>query len=141
MGFLGEPYPLVASFMGATARLLNWVKCEYEVGLVIIVVTKDAAEAFERRVAAYLEMHPVIIVAALNEHYKSRPAFNQTKFFDLRCLTEALRRSSIDASEFLPEEGRISMTMGALSPPTDWPASGPFRPENSQSGWKIVLGE
>jgi len=32
----------------------------------------------EKRIAAYLEMQPAIVVAALNVHYKSRSAFNQT---------------------------------------------------------------
>ena len=56
-------------------------------------------ENFERRVSAYLEMEPVILVAALNVHFKGRTAFSQTKFFDLSCLTEALLRSDIDISE------------------------------------------
>lgn len=55
-------------------------------------------EYFQRRVSAYLEMDPVILVAALNVHVKGRTAFSQTKFFDLRCLTEALIRSEIDIS-------------------------------------------
>ena len=54
---------------------------------------------FERRVTAYLEMHPIILVAALNVHQKSRNAFNQARLFDRRCITEALHRSSIDCSE------------------------------------------
>ena len=55
-------------------------------------------ENFQRRVSAYLEMDPVILVAALNSHVEGRTAFNQSKFFDLRCLTEALLRSEIDIS-------------------------------------------
>ena len=55
-------------------------------------------ENFQRRVSAYLEMDPVILVAALNVHVEGRAAFSQTKFFDLRCLTEALIRSEIDIS-------------------------------------------
>mgnify|MGYP006185890043 CR=1 FL=1 len=58
-------------------------------------------EYFERRVSAYLEMNRVVLVAALNEHAHGMNfgAFNQTKFFDLRCLTEALIRSDLDISD------------------------------------------
>ena len=35
-------------------------------------MTKDATESFERRVAAYLEMKPIIIVLVLNFHFKQR---------------------------------------------------------------------
>ena len=91
-------------------------------------------EAFERQVAAYLELRPAIILSALNCHYKGRGTFNQTKFFDLNCLTEALRRSPIDASKILPGEGGISMN------------DGPFRSEyngygSQKSDWKIILDE
>lgn len=57
-------------------------------------------ENFEKRVAAYLEMNPVIMIAALNEHAHAMNygAFIQTIFFDLRCLTEALSRSEVDIS-------------------------------------------
>ena len=58
-------------------------------------------QSLERRIAAYLEMHPVMVVAALNKHYETRAAFNQSKFFDRRALVEALHRSSIDASAIL----------------------------------------
>ena len=98
---------------------------------------------FEMRIAAYLEMHPVIVVAALNQHYKDHSAFNQAKFFDLKCLTEALRRSSIDVSDFLPDgQASIFNSMGAVhhwGKKNNWPAKGPFRLENSKSGRKIVL--
>ena len=58
-------------------------------------------ERLERRIAAYLELHPTIIVAALNLHYESRCAFNQSKFFDRKALVEAIRRSPLDASAIL----------------------------------------
>ena len=58
-------------------------------------------QSLERRIAAYLEMHPVMVVAALNKHYETRAAFNQSKFFDRRALVEALHRSSLDASAIL----------------------------------------
>ena len=57
--------------------------------------------ALERRIEAYLEMHPVMVVAALNKHYETRAAFNQSKFFDRRALVEAIRRSPLDASAIL----------------------------------------
>ena len=58
-------------------------------------------EDFERRVSAYSEMNRVVLVAALNAHAHGMNfgAFNQTKFFDLRCLTEALIRSDLDISD------------------------------------------
>ena len=57
--------------------------------------------ALERRIEAYLVMHPVMVVAALNKHYETRAAFNQSKFFDRRALVEALHRSPLDASAIL----------------------------------------
>ena len=68
-------------------------------------------ENFERRVTAYLEMNPVIMVAALNEHAHAmnHGAFNQTIFFDLRCLTEALTRSKLDISELEIVNHKISL--------------------------------
>ena len=91
-------------------------------------------EAFERQVAAYLELRPAIILSALNCHYKGRGTFNQTKFFDLDCLTEALRHSPIDASKILPEEGEISMK--------DGPFGLEYKGYGSQkSDWKIVPNE
>ena len=68
-------------------------------------------ENFERRVTAYLEMNPVIMVAALNEHAHAmnHGAFNQTIFFDLRCLTEALIRSKLDISELEIVNHKISL--------------------------------
>lgn len=68
-------------------------------------------ENFERRVSAYLEMNPVIMVAALNEHAHAmnHGAFNQTIFFDLRCLTEALTRSELDISELEIVNHKISL--------------------------------
>ena len=59
----------------------------------------DYNASLERRISAYLEMHPVMIVAALNVHQRTRAAFNQSKFFDRKALAEALRRSSLDTSE------------------------------------------
>jgi len=101
---------------------------------VIIVVTKDATESFERRVAAYLEMHPAIIVAVLNFHFKQRGVFNQSRSFDFRCFTEALRRSPIDTSKILSEKGQFLMD------------DGPFRSEckgmgGMNSDWKIIPDE
>ena len=92
---------------------------------------KDATESFERRVAAYLEMPPAIIVVVLNFHFKQWGVFNQSRLFDLRCFTEALRRSPIDTSKILSEKGRIVMD------------DGPFRSEfkgmgNMNSDWKII---
>ena len=120
--------------MGSSVRLLNGVKCEYDVGLVIIVVTKDATEAFERRVAAYLEMQPAIIAVVLNHHFEQRGTMLQSRLFDLRCFTEALRRSPIDTSKILSEKGRIVMN------------DGPFRSEfkglgGMNSDWKIIPDE
>ena len=56
-------------------------------------------QAMENRITAYLEMHPIMVVAALNVHRRTRAAFNQAKFFDRKCLAEALRRSPLDTSE------------------------------------------
>jgi len=68
-------------------------------------------EKFEKRVAAYLEMNPVIMIAALNEHAHAmnNGAFNQTIFFDLRCLTEALIRSEVDISGLEIVNHKISL--------------------------------
>ena len=92
---------------------------------------KDATESFERRVAAYLEMRPAIMVVVLNFHFKQRGVFNQSRLFDLRCFTEALRRSPIDTSKILSEKGQIMMD------------DGPFRSEfrgmgGMNSDWKII---
>ena len=92
---------------------------------------KDATESFERRVAAYLEMRPAIMVVVLNFHFKQRGIFNQSRLFDLRCFTEALRRSPIDTSKILSENGHIVMD------------DGPFRSEfrgmgGMNSDWKII---
>jgi hypothetical protein len=57
--------------------------------------------ALEQRISAYMEMHPVMIVAALNVHQRTRAAFNQSKFFDRKALAEALRRSPINTSEIV----------------------------------------
>ena len=94
-------------------------------------MTKDTIESFERRVAAYLEMRPVIMVVVLNFHFKQREVFNQSRFFDLRCFTEALRRSPIDTSIILSKKGQIVMD------------DGPFRSEfrgmgGMNSDWKII---
>lgn len=68
-------------------------------------------ENFEKRVAAYLEMNPVIMIAALNEHAHAMNygAFIQTIFFDLRCLTEALNRSEVDISGLEIVNHKISL--------------------------------
>lgn len=68
-------------------------------------------ENFEKRVAAYLEMNPVIMIAALNEHAHAMNygAFIQTIFFDLRCLTEALSRSEVDISGLEIVNHKISL--------------------------------
>ena len=68
-------------------------------------------ENFEKRVAAYLEMNPVIMIAALNEHAHAMNygAFIQTIFFDLRCLTEALTRSELDISGLEIVNHKISL--------------------------------
>ena len=99
--------------------------------VVIIMVTKNATESFERRVAAYLQMPPAIMVVVLNFHFKQRGVFNQSRLFDLRCFTEALRRSPIDTSEILSEKEQIVMD------------GGPFRSEykgmgGMNSDWKII---
>jgi len=36
------------------------------------MMTKNATESFERRVAAYLQMPPAIMVVVLNFHFKQR---------------------------------------------------------------------
>jgi len=88
------------------------------------VVTKHAAEAFERRVAAYLEMDDSGIVAELNHHYNTQGGYYvQAKLFDWRALTEAIRRSDLYTSEINFIGGIISME------------SGPFRLEDK----KIVI--
>ena len=94
-------------------------------------MTKDATESFERRVVAYLQVPPAIMVVVLNFHFKQRGVFNQSRFFDLRCFTEALRRSPIDTSKILSENGHIVMD------------NGPFRSEYKGMGgmmsyWKII---
>ena len=94
-------------------------------------MAKDATESFEGRVAAYLEMEPIIIVLVLNFYFKQRGIFNQSRFFDLRCFTEALRRSPIDTSKILSKKGQIVMD------------NGPFRSEfrgmgGMNSDWKII---
>ena len=100
----------------------------------IIVATKDATESFERRVAAYLEMQPAIIVVVLNFHFEQRGVFNQSRLFDLECFTEAIRRSPIDTSEIFSEEGKIVIN------------DGPFKSEfkgmgGLKSDWKIIPDE
>lgn len=88
------------------------------------MVTKHAAEAFERRVAAYLEMDDSGIVAELNHHYNTQGGYYvQAKLFDWRALTEAIRRSDLYTSEINFIGGIISME------------SGPFRLEDK----KIVI--
>lgn len=94
-------------------------------------MTKDATESFERRVVAYLEMRPIIIVLVLNFHFKQRGVFNQSRLFDLRCFTESLRRSPIDTSKILSGKGQIVMD------------DGPFKSEfkgmgGMNSDWKII---
>ena len=94
-------------------------------------MTKDATESFERRVVAYLQVPPAIMVVVLNFHFKQREVFNQSRLFDLRCFTEALRRSPIDTSKILSEKGQILMD------------DGPFRSEfrgmgGMNSDWKII---
>jgi len=71
-------------------------------------------EDFECRVSAYSEMNRVVLVAALNEHAHGMNfgAFNQTKFFDLRCLTEALIRSELDISDLPIIDSKISNGKG-----------------------------
>ena len=77
-------------------------------------MTKDATESFERRVAAYLEMSPAIMVVVLNFHFKQRRVFNQSRLFDLRCFTEALRRSPIDTSKILSKKKVFVLTFYSL---------------------------
>ena len=94
-------------------------------------MTKDTTESFERRVVAYLQVPPAIMVVVLNFHFKQRGFFNQSRLFDLRCFTEALRRSPIDTSKILSEKGQILM------------ADGPFKSEfrgmgGMNSDWKII---
>jgi hypothetical protein len=64
--------------------------------------------ALETRISAYLEMHPIMLVAALNVHQKTRSAFNQSKFFDRKALVEALHRSPLDTSEIFTDPKNIS---------------------------------
>jgi hypothetical protein len=78
-----------------------------------------------------LEMPPAIMVVVLNFHFKQRGVSNQSRLFDLRCFTEALRRSPIDTSKILSENGHIVMD------------DGPFRSEYKGMGgmksyWKII---
>ena len=64
----------------------------------------EVSEVLERRVLAYLEMHPVILVLALNKHHHAltNGATLQSIHFDRKALVEALHRhtknNSIDAS-------------------------------------------
>ena len=97
----------------------------------IIVVKKDATESFERRVAAYLEMPPAIMVVVLNFHFKQRGVFNQSRSFDFRCLTEALRRSPIDTSKILSEKGQIVTDDGLFR--SEFKGMG-----GMDSDWKII---
>ena len=64
----------------------------------------EVSETLERRVLAYLEMHPVILVKALNVHHHAltNGATLQSIHFDRKALVEALHRhskkNSIDTS-------------------------------------------
>ena len=68
------------------------------------------SEVLERRVLAYLEMHPVILVMALNEHHHAltNAATLQSIHFDRKALVEALHRhskkNSIDATAILRDD-------------------------------------
>ena len=64
--------------------------------------------ALETRISAYLEMHPIMLVAALNVHQKTRSAFNQSKFFDRKALVGALRRSPLDTSDIFTDSNEVS---------------------------------
>ena len=94
-------------------------------------MTKDVTESFKRRVTAYLEMPPAIMVVVLNFHFKQRGVFNQSRLFDLRCFTEALRRSPIDTSKILSEKGDIVMDYGPFS--SEFKGMG-----GMMSDWKII---
>ena len=64
----------------------------------------EVSEVLERRVLAYLEMHPVILAMALNKHHHAltNGANLQSIHFDRKALVEALFRhsksNSIDTS-------------------------------------------
>ena len=70
----------------------------------------EVSEVLERRVLAYLEMHPVILVMALNEHHHAltNGATLQSIHFDRKALVEALHRhskkNSIDATAILRDD-------------------------------------
>ena len=64
--------------------------------------------ALETRISGDLEMHPIMLVAALNVHQKTRAAFNQSKFFDRKALVEALRRSPLDTSDIFTDSNEVS---------------------------------
>jgi len=82
-------------------------------------------------VAAYLEMPPAIMVVVLNFHFKQRGVFNQSRSFDFRCLTEALRRSPIDTSKILSEKGQIVTDDGLFR--SEFKGMG-----GMDSDWKII---
>jgi len=70
----------------------------------------EVSEMLERRVLAYLEMHPVILVMALNHHQDAlmKGANLQTIHFDRKALVEALHRhskqNSIDTSSIFRDD-------------------------------------
>ena len=70
----------------------------------------EVSETLERRVLAYMEMHPVILVMALNKHHHAlmNGANLQAIHFDRKALVEALHRhskkDSIDASAIFRDD-------------------------------------
>jgi len=70
----------------------------------------EVSDALERRVLAYLEMHSVILVMALNHHQDAlmKGANLQTIHFDRKALVEALHRhskqNSIDTSAIFRDD-------------------------------------
>jgi hypothetical protein len=70
----------------------------------------EVSEVLERRVLAYLEMHPVILAMALNKHHHAltNGANLQSIHFDRKALVEALFRhsksNSIDTSAIFRDD-------------------------------------
>lgn len=92
-------------------------------------------QSLERRITAYLEMHPVLLVTALNVHYNHKAAFNQSIFFDRKALVEAIYRSPLDTSAIFRGDIEFgSLSWGRIS----W-NSGPFRLVNVDGPYTTII--
>jgi len=89
----------------------------------------------EEKIDAYLSMSPKILLLALNHHYESGEILDSYQKFDLECLIQAIKRSSIDASQLFTEAEEQRKL------------NGPFRLDNHPDHgfgihifWKLKLG-